>query len=168
MKITLVMAMTLDGKIAMHEKEFANWTSEEDKKHFKKITTKAGAIVMGMNTFRLFKKPLKDRKMIVIKRGKTYYKNGVWFYGGNILSFKTWADDKGFKKIVLCGGGATNYKFAKNWSIDEMYITIEPKIFCGGISLFQDDDYPFIRRLKLLSIKKLNTDSILLHYKVLN
>ena len=51
MKVTMVMAMTLDGKIARDASHPADWTGTEDKKKFVEITRRAGAMIMGSRTF---------------------------------------------------------------------------------------------------------------------
>ena len=61
MKIILVMAITLDGKIAKDKKHFPSWTSKEDKQFFAHISKKNKVVIFGENTFNTFKKPLKNR-----------------------------------------------------------------------------------------------------------
>lgn len=163
-KIILVMAITLDGKIAKHKSHLADWTSKEDKIHFVKITKKVGVVIMGMNTFKLFSKPLKGRLNIVISNKYKKPQKDVIFYNDMIWNIKDWLSKKGIKQAILCGGSFTNRLFLESLMIDELYITIEPRIFGEGLCLFGGN---FNRNLKLLSIKKLNSDSILLHYKIL-
>ncbi|MBF0204054.1 MAG: dihydrofolate reductase, partial [Desulfamplus sp.] len=68
MKVILVMAMTLDGKIARHSMEPVDWTGKADKKKFVEITKKAGAVIMGSTTFDTIGKRLPNRKNIVMTR----------------------------------------------------------------------------------------------------
>jgi dihydrofolate reductase len=62
MKVTLIMAMTADGKIARHNRHFPNWTGRADKRMFKQLTTQAGVVIMGSGTFATIGK---DRKSVV-------------------------------------------------------------------------------------------------------
>jgi dihydrofolate reductase len=64
-KVIMMMAMTLDGKIARDEKQLANWTSSADKKLFVEVSKECGVIMMGENTFRTFPKPLPGRLNVV-------------------------------------------------------------------------------------------------------
>ena len=47
MKVILLMAMTLDGKIAKNDHHFPDWTGSADKKLFVEITKKAGEIFLN-------------------------------------------------------------------------------------------------------------------------
>ena len=45
MKVTMLMALTVDGKIGKDAYHFTDWTGREDKRMFKQISLKAGATV---------------------------------------------------------------------------------------------------------------------------
>jgi dihydrofolate reductase len=51
MKVFLIAAVTADGFIGRDASHLADWTSPEDKKLFRKLTTEAGVVVMGSKTF---------------------------------------------------------------------------------------------------------------------
>ncbi len=52
MKVILMMAVTLDGKIAKTSHHFPNWTSSEDKKaFFSGFKKKRGGVNGGQNLF---------------------------------------------------------------------------------------------------------------------
>ena len=72
------------------------------------------------------------------------------------------------KKILLEGGGITNWEFLKNNLIDEFLITITPHIIGGthSISLIQGEGFAKITqspKLKLIRVSRLGED-LLLHY----
>ena len=71
MIVTLLMALTLDGKIAKDPDHYPDWTGKEDKKLFAKISKEAGVVIMGSRTFDTCGKPLPGRKNIVLTRKKT-------------------------------------------------------------------------------------------------
>jgi dihydrofolate reductase len=52
MKIILMAAITLDGKIARNEAHFVDWSSREDKKLFFATSKRAGVIILGNNTYK--------------------------------------------------------------------------------------------------------------------
>src|SRR3989339_398408 len=108
MKITLMMAITMDGKIAKNDKHFPDWTSPEEKK-------------------------LKE------------------------------LEEMGYAKALLGGGAFLNTTFLEKKLIDEIIVTVEPKIFGSGISLFGGD---FNIDLKLLEVNKINKNTVILKYKV--
>ena len=70
----------------------------------------------------------------------------------------------GHESAVLGGGANLNAQFLKKKLIDEIWLTIEPKIFGDGLGIFGGD---FEVNLKLLDLKKINEDAIVLKYQVL-
>jgi dihydrofolate reductase len=73
---------------------------------------------------------------------------------------------QGFKQALLVGGGKIANSFFLDNLINEVWLTIEPRIFGTGKVLAEGRrlDVP----LKLISTKKLNTKgTLLLKYKVL-
>ncbi len=64
MEVILLMAMTLDGKIARTRSELVNWTGKKDKQYFVKVTRNAGVVIMGSKTFDTIGYPLPGRKIL--------------------------------------------------------------------------------------------------------
>ncbi len=157
------MAITLDGKIAKTKDHFPSWTSKEDKNFFAKISKKHKAVLMGKNTFDTFKKPLKDRLNVVFtnKKNLAKIKNVMWV-SGKISPVLKKLEKMGYKSAVLGGGAMLNAEFLKEKLIDEIIVTINPKIFGRGISLLEGD---FDIDLKLLKVENINKDTIALRYK---
>jgi len=168
MKVILMMATTLDGKIAKTSHHFPSWTSPEDKKLFSRISKRSGVVLMGDKTFFTLKNPLKDRINVVftLEKNLPSQKGVRWVTGdpGKVL-----ADLKkeGFQTVVLGGGANLNSLFLKKKLINEIILTIEPKIFGQGISLFEGEfETDFEVDLELLKIEKLNQNSLAHYYKV--
>ncbi len=163
--VTMIMAMSLDGIIAKDSLHFANWTSPEDKKLFVEVSKSHGLILMGENTFKTFKSPLKDRLNVVFSRKENLKEiAGVkWVSGDPRLVLKD-LEKMAYKSALLGGGSNLNSLFLKHKLISEIIITLEPKIFGQGLTLFKDD---FDLNLELLEVKKLNNNTIKLRYKVL-
>ncbi len=160
-----MMAITLDGKIGKTSDHLSNWTSREDKQQFIEITKKVGVIIMGKNTFDTFKKPLRDRLNVVFTDQEDLLViDDVMWVSGEIESVLEELESKGYKEAILGGGSYLNTLFLKRGLVDEMIVTIEPKIFGTGLSLFKEE---FDLNLELLDIKKLNNNTINLHYKVI-
>lgn len=161
------MAITLDGKIARDNYSFADWTSKEDKKHFVDFTQSKKFIVMGYNTYKtleLNNKRLPGRDIIVMNNKLNEEIDGVWFFNEWPETLVRRLEKMNCDEIALCGGEFANTEFLKSNLIDDLYITIEPKIFGSGLSLFSGE---FNINLELISLKMLNKNSILLHYKVI-
>jgi dihydrofolate reductase len=73
-------------------------------------------------------------------------------------------ESAGFKSAILGGGAFVNSDFLKRGLIDEIWLTVEPKIFGDGLGVFGGD---FDANLKLLDVEKINENSVVLKYKVL-
>jgi dihydrofolate reductase len=166
MKVTLLMALTLDGKIGKGPNHYPDWTGKEDKKLFVEISKRAGVVIMGSKTFDTFGKPLPDRKNIVLTRKK----NRISEWENLIYTDKKPPDilqdleKEGFSNAVLAGGATVNSLFAKENLIDEIIVTISPKIFGYGISLFSDQTS---MELELKEVERVGTDLVCLTYKVI-
>ncbi|MFZ2975485.1 MAG: dihydrofolate reductase family protein [Candidatus Moraniibacteriota bacterium] len=168
MKITMIMATTVDGKIAKTATHFPDWTSKEDKQFFAKESKKAGVVIMGGKTFDTFPRPLKERLNVVITADKGYenIKDSVKVYFKKSPKFvKKDLEKMGYKKAILGGGAFINGLFLKNKLVDEIIIIVAPKFFGEGLSLSSGFDFNY--DLKLLDTYKINKDSVLLRYKIL-
>jgi dihydrofolate reductase len=165
MKITLMMAMTADGKIAKNSAHFPNWTSKEDKKMFMEISKQHGVVMFGEKTFDTFPSPLPNRLNVVFTLDTNKPEiPGVKWVTGEPEPVLAELEKMGYATVLLGGGAYLNTLFLEKKLIDEIIITIEPKIFGAGIGLFNGD---FDINLKLLSMEKINDDAIVLKYKVL-
>jgi dihydrofolate reductase len=165
MKIILLMAVTADGKIAKSSDHFPDWTSREDKKMFAAVSKKHGAVIMGEKTFRTFPKPLPDRLNVVFTLEKNPPETpGVKWVSGEPEKVLAELESAGFKSAILGGGAFVNSDFLKRGLIDEIWLTVEPKIFGDGLGVFGGD---FDANLKLLDVEKINENSVVLKYKVL-
>ncbi|MCK5543103.1 MAG: dihydrofolate reductase [Desulfobacterales bacterium] len=168
MKTTLLMATTLDGKIGRNSSHLVDWTGKEDKKLFIKLTKASGVIIMGSNTFDTLGKPLPKRKNIVMTQNKSRIKDTL--PDGNLIftdkAPKNILKDlnaQGFKSVVLIGGSQINSLFLKEKLINEIYLTIVPRFFGTGLSMFSEE---VDTKLALISTKQIANDYILLKYIV--
>ena len=67
--------------------------------------------------------------------------------------------------MLLVGGGKTNALFLEASLVNEIYLTVEPKLFGMGKSLIAEGN--FTKNLKLQSVKKLNEQgTLLLKYNI--
>jgi len=165
MHIVLMMAMTVDGKIAKSSDHFPNWTSKEDKKLFAEISKKHGVVIMGDKTFFTMPGPLPDRLNVVftLEKNPPEVENVKWVTGEPERVLQE-LEDIGYKSAILGGGSYLNTLFLEKELIDEIILTVEPKIFGDGLSLFGKD---FDVDLKLLEENRISESSVVLRYKVL-
>lgn len=165
MKIIMVMAQTLDGKIAKSSDHFPDWTSSEDKQYFQKVSKEAGVVIMGDKTFATFPAPLKDRLNVVFTIEKDCKEiDGVKWVSGEPEKIIAELEEMGYESAILGGGSTVNGMFLEKKLINEVMVTIEPKLFGDGMGLFRGD---FDVNLKLKEVEKINDNSIVLKYKVI-
>ena len=167
MKTILMMAITLDGKIAKHTTHPATWTSKADKKIFVEATKKAGVIIMGKTTYDTIGKPLPNRLNIVMDFKVDKSKNIPDSLEYTNLQPKELLKDlaqRGFKQVILGGGATINGLFLSQGLIDEIWLTIEPKVFGQGLSLFKGAEVDLA--LELIEVKHLDKHVIQVKYKV--
>ncbi len=165
------MVSSLDGRIT-HGKNTntASWASPEDQDFFMSMIEKHSLIVMGAKTFEAARTRIqlhpKKLRIVLTSTPKKYAK----YHQDNILEFWNMTPKKlvetvetqGYKNMLLVGGPETLSRFLKAKLIDDMYLTIEPKIFGEGKMLVaQKHDVD----CKLVSMKRLNEKgTVLLHY----
>lgn len=157
MKITLVMVMTIDGKIARNEHHFVNWSSKEDKRIFFGLTKKAGVMIMGHNTFETFTPPLLGRLHVVVTsttEDKTDIPGQVEYTSASPEEIVASLRERGHEEVTLVGGAQINALFLKAGLIDEISLTLEPLIFGSGLDLFRGAEFDV--RARLVSVEKLN------------
>jgi dihydrofolate reductase len=165
MQVILLMAMTVDGKIARNQSELVDWTGRQDKRYFVQITRSAGVVVMGSRTFDTIGHRLPGRKNIVMTRDKTRKSDDPDLVFTDRSPGQIVADLKqeGFSRVALIGGSVINSVFAKENLITQIHITLVPAVFGQGLSLFNTD---LDLSLEYESSKEIDTGHLLLIYRV--
>ncbi len=166
-QVILIMAVTLDGKIAKHSHQPADWTSSADKRAFVKATKQAGVIIMGRQTYQTIGRPLPGRLNVVLTsqpKDKQSISGRLEFTDLSPVKLVKQLEKRGYHQIILAGGSTVNTRFLEQNLIDEIWLTIEPKIFGHGLSLFKDIDVNL--DLELIDIKQLDKNVIQVRYKI--
>lgn len=170
MKLILMMAMTLDGRIAKNSNQNADWTTKADKKAFIAETKKHGVIIMGDTTFEAIGKPLPGRLNLILSLEPEKYQdrvipNTLEFMKGQPQEILKHLEKRGFESAILGGGARTNAAFLKDNLVDEILITIEPKLFGVGLNFTEGQDLDL--DLDLIESKEIGDNAIQLRYKVI-
>lgn len=162
MKVIVIAAITADGFIARDANQLADWTSKEDKQNFVKLTKQTGVMVMGRNTYDTIGKALPGRKTVVYT-SRPLDNPEVETTAEKPAELLQRLQKEGFKEVAICGGQQIYDMFLSAGLVDEIYLTIEPRIFGKGVTLmnFMND-----LDLKLIEASQLNDDTLLLHYEV--
>jgi dihydrofolate reductase len=164
-KTILLMAQTLDGKIAKHSDHFPDWTGRADKRLFVEVTKTAGALIMGSKTFDTIGKPLPGRKNIVMTRDPRRVSrwDNLVYTAHAPQALLSELEAEGYHQVVIAGGTRINSIFMRAGLIDEIIVTITPMIFGTGIALFEDG---IEVNLTLKDFKQLDEARVCLHYRV--
>jgi dihydrofolate reductase len=165
MDVNLVMAMTLDGKIARNETQMVTWSGAADKRFFVQITREAGVVIMGSRTYDTIGRPLKNRRNIVMTRNQSRISSDpdLIFTDLPPRQILEGLSQEGFTQVALIGGSKVNASFATEGLITRMYLTLVPVIFGRGLSLFDGDlDLSGV----LVSTRKLDDGHLLLTYHI--
>src|SRR3989338_9031498 len=168
MIVTLIVATSLDGKIAeLAAQSSLAWTSKEDLQFFVKKTKEIGTLVMGRKTFQTIGKPLKDRKMYVLsypgEENPTL--EGVEVTTESPAQLADRLGREGVAGLAVCGGASVYSQFLSGGLVDEIFVTVEPYLFGSGIPLTKD----FGRvNLAFVEMSQLGAQTVLLHYRGLS
>ena len=169
MKVILYMATSLDGFIAKLDGD-SDWVSEVDSVEFEKQIISAGCLIVGRNTFDQYYGDIypvqKILNVVMTHNSKLKAKDKNVLY--SIKSPRKTVEmlkSKGFKKVILIGGGTTNSSYLKDNLIDEIYLSIHPLLLGTGIPIFRNAPN-VLKKLSLIEVKKLKEGLVQLHYKV--
>ncbi|QTA38388.1 dihydrofolate reductase [Thermosipho ferrireducens] len=161
MKLFVVLVMDIFGGIARVENDPIDWSSKEDKEHFKEITMEAGTIIMGRKTFESIGRPLPGRLNVVLTTKNYEDYDNVIFLKGSPEDIIQQLEEREIRTAAIIGGAKVVKEFFPY--VDTIYITIEPLILENSLKL----DLPITRKLKLESIAVLNErGALLLKYQV--
>ena len=175
MRVILIAAQSLDGRITFHETAGAGFASGADRRFFREAMAGFDCSVMGGGTFRAREKQIRGRaadgRLLVIMTGKGGG-GGAGEGRAGVLEFSDATPRKvlaglrarGMKRCALLGGGRIYGAFLAAGLVDEVWLTLEPRIFGTGVALAGGAAVD--ARLKLLSCERLAADTLLLKYEV--
>lgn len=163
----LVVALTLDGKIARHTRETSDWTSRQDKEHLRSLIETSDAVVVGRHTYTAHARTLAKRCCIVF----TQQPKCLRLPDRHIPLLPTrdrlvrLADEQGWAKLCVLGGTRVYEWFFNHDMAHDLYVTVEPIVFGIGV--------PFLRRLScekkahlVDAQREKNHGSVFLHYRI--
>jgi len=165
MKVTLIAAMSADGFIAQTpDQRSLEWTSREDTNFFVAKTRELGAVVMGRGTYETIGRPLAGRLTVVMTSRLDSARNlpgALEFTSDTPAAIVEKLAARGFGGVALAGGARVYGAFLRAGLVDELYLTVEPVLFGGGMRLAEG-----IGRMNmtLIETRMLGASTVLLHY----
>nr|AIA16663.1 RibD C-terminal domain protein [uncultured bacterium] len=167
MKITLIILQSLDGIIARQQGDDLSWGTAEDKNFFRSKTREIGTMIMGSSTYKQMPPPaFSDRCSLVFTSKPEEFpkQEQIHFFQGTPAEGVKYLESLGKTTAALIGGGTINNEFLEAGLVDELYITIAPRIFGTGVKGLGEKQLAV--KLELLDFEKISKDELLLHYRV--
>lgn len=175
MKVIMVMVSSVDGRTTQgNNKNIYTWSSAEDQQYFFSLIKKNNLIVMGRETYETISPRIKlqeNKLRIVLTRYPEKYlskavKGQLEFSHETPKQLVKRLSLLGYKAILVVGGSLINGLFLKEKLVDELFLTIEPRIFGNGKNIVEGQ--LLNKSLQLISVKKLNkAGTLLLKYRVI-
>lgn len=170
----MIIVSTLNGKITKNnDPNIYKWTSKADQDYFFRYLKRNNLIVMGSKTYDAARNIIqlsKRQLRIVFTRNPEKYRHDevpgqLEFTNQPLKELVERLCQRGYKKLLLLGGSHTNTSFLMTGLVDEIFLTIEPKIFGRGKLFIIEKSLEV--SLKLISFIKLNQQgTLLLHYQI--
>jgi len=161
MKKILIFVSSVDGQITRWgDSPVSKWSSEEDKHYFKKIWDDASLTVMGSGTFNIAPmKPNPKHHLVIMTRTPAKYKDHevvgqLEFTNKSPAQLVAHYEKEGLRQMLVVGGAHLATSFFKAQLIDELWLTIEPKIFGNGGNFVINENLDI--DLQLISVEKIN------------
>ncbi len=161
MRIILVFVSTLDGKVTKWGNPMVrSWSSKSDQEYFSRIWNDSFLIVMGSNSFKADPlKPSPKHRLVVMTHSPSDYEE---FEVPGQLEFTDESpsllcsrfEREGYNQMLLVGGPRVAASFLKDKLVDELWLTIEPKIFGTGGNIVAEEKLDI--DLQLISCDKAN------------
>jgi dihydrofolate reductase len=166
MKVTLYMAISIDGFIAKKDGD-SEWVSPVDSENFEAKIKEKGCIVLGRRTFDQYRRelyPVKGVTNIVLSSKAPDEKVEGTIFATSPREALRVAEEKGHSEVLLIGGGRTNGALLNENLIDELILSVHPLVLGEGIKLFEGSEENL--DLELLHKQRLSEGLIQLYYEV--
>ena len=168
MKTILIFVSTLDGKVTKWgDSQVTLWSSQQDQDYFKRTWNESQLIIMGSNTFNANPRSPSPNQLLIIMTGRpgTYkhleVRGQLEFTNESPLALSTRFKGKGYDRMLVVGGAHVAVSFLKDQLIDELWLTIEPRIFGQGGNFVTEEKLDI--SLRLIQSEKVNEKGTLIN-----
>ncbi|HEX4872278.1 MAG TPA: dihydrofolate reductase family protein [Nevskiaceae bacterium] len=169
MKITLQLAISLDGYIARPDGSFDWCFTDQDYGHAAFFAS-VDSVVMGRRSWDLIRglgespDPHKHYYILTRDPPDPPFSN-VHFWSGDVAGLRLRMAEAGRRHAWLFGGGEVCGQFAQAGLIDECLLALHPLALGDGIPLFRGLQRDL--RLRLLDSRTYGSGLVMLHHQVL-
>jgi dihydrofolate reductase len=174
MKTILIFVSTLDGKVTRWgNPDIRSWSSRGDQDYFDSVLNHVRVIIMGSGTYNPDPViPVAKHLYIVMTRTTDKYSNKevpgqLEFTSEAPMEIVRRFRDEGEKQVLVVGGPRLATSFLKDNLIDELWLTLEPRLFGTGDSIVTEEKLDV--SLNLLSSDKINEQGTLINkYRIIH
>lgn len=169
MKIIIYLAASANGMIS-NNRNVPDWLSPEYGQGFMDICQRTQAVIMGKTTYDILSPdylPLKEGGSLVVlthDKKATPSQPNVLFTGESPEEIIAQLAGKGHTEAVIIGGTQTVSAFIKAGLVHEIILVVEPVLFGKGLPLLKDVESEY--KLSLSDMKRLNDNTVQLHYQI--
>ncbi len=167
MKTVLIFVSTLDGKVTKWgDPHVKSWSSQEDQNYFKKIWDNNRLIIMGSTTFSIEPiKPTSNHLLVIMTGQPSKYKSyevlgQLEFRNESPVHLAKRLENEGHEHMLVVGGAHIATSFLKEQLVDELWLTIEPRIFGVGGNFVIEEKLDI--NLQLISSENVNKEGTLI------
>ena len=146
MKVTIAAVISVDGKLTKHDDpDLHSWVSDEDQAHFKSLIDATDVIVIGRNIYELSKAKgtiageAGKLRVVLTSTPENFVDDEV---EGQLIFRKDtpqelvdYLESQASQNVLVAGGERMITEFLEAKCVDELYITVEPRIFGEGVML---------------------------------
>jgi len=172
MRTVLIAAISLDGFITRHNQPGSGFTSPEDKRYFRETVLQFDTLIFGSANYEFSKNWISshlraDQLKIVLTRNPGRYtadfrENELEFTADSPNEILQNLRRRGRQNVAILGGGIIYGWFLEQNAVDELWLTLEPRIFGQGVKFAAAKIDP---GLELLSATNLAPSTLLLKYR---
>ncbi len=174
MRVVLIVAQSLDGFITRHDEPGVAWASEADQRWFRQSLSEFDCQVMASGTYDtvrdfLLAKHEDDCLRIVMSRRMDNYRKdeltgALEFTSNSPEEIIQNLEKAGRKSCALLGGATAHDTFLRGGRVDEIWVTLEPRLFGNGTPIVRDQQD---QQLEIIDYQRLpNSDSLVVRYRV--
>jgi dihydrofolate reductase len=168
MNVIIYLAASANGLIS-NNRNVPDWLSPEYGQGFMNISQRTQAVIMGKATYNILSPdylPLKEGSLVVLTHDTkaTPSQSNVLFTSDSPENIIAQLAAKGHTEAVIIGGTQTVSAFIKARLVNEIILVVEPVLFGEGLPLLKDVESEY--KLTLSEVKKLNDNTVQLHYQI--
>ncbi len=138
MKVILYTGVSVDGFIAKEDGD-SDWVAEFDGEVFDRMVEWADVVMVGRRTFEQFEGefyPLKGVLNVIVSKERSD-RGDNWVCVSSPQAAVELARKRGFEKVLIAGGGELNGSFLRAGLVDEVVVSVIPKVIGKGVRVFE-------------------------------